>query len=105
MTLLRLALATAVVLAPGWSVARALGVRSVSATLAWSLAALFGALAVTFLVGGSLTLTLVLLLGVGVVALYAGRRAPRGERVPGRWWVFAAEIGRASCRERVCYAV
>ena len=90
MTLLRLALATAVVLAPGWSVARALGVRSVSATLAWSLAALFGALAVTFLVGGSLTLTLVLLLGVGVVALYAGRRAPRGERAPGRWWIFAA---------------
>jgi hypothetical protein len=90
MTLLRLALATAVVLAPGWAIARALGVRSVSATLAWSLAALFGALAVTFLVGGSLTLTLVLLLVVGVAAFPAARRAPRGEPVPGRWWIFAA---------------
>ena len=90
MTLLRLALATAVVLAPGWAVARALGVRSASAILAWSLTALFGALAVTFLVGGSLTSTLVLLLAIAVVALFLGRRAPRGERVPGRWWVFAA---------------
>jgi hypothetical protein len=90
MTLLRLAFATAIVLAPGWALARALGVRSMSATLAWSLAALFGALALTFLVGGSLTLTLLLLAVVGVAALLAGRRAPRGERVPGRWWVFAA---------------
>ena len=90
MTLLRLAVATAVVLAPGWALARALGVRSVSATLAWSLVALFGTLAVTFLVGGSLRLTLLLLTAVGVAALVAGRRAPRGERVPGRWWVFAA---------------
>jgi hypothetical protein len=90
MTLLRLALATAVVLAPGWAVARALGVRTVSATLAWSLALLFGALAVTFLVSGSLALTLLLLLGAGIGALVAGRRAPRGELVPGRWWVLAA---------------
>jgi len=89
MTLLRLAFATAVVLAPGWAIARALAVRTASATLAWSLVVLFGALAVTFLVGGSLALTLVLLLGVGAAALLAGRRAPRGESVPGRWWVFA----------------
>jgi hypothetical protein len=90
MTLLRLAVATAIVLAPGWALARALGVRTVSATLAWSLAALFGALALTFLVGGSLTLTLLLLAAIGVAASVAGRRAPRGERVPGRWWIFAA---------------
>ncbi|MGI9112883.1 MAG: hypothetical protein ACR2GT_11940 [Gaiellaceae bacterium] len=90
MTLLRLALATAVVLAPGWAVARALGIHSVSATLAWALAVLFGALAVTFLVGGSLGLTLVLLLAIAVVALAAGRRAARGESVPGRWWIFGA---------------
>ena len=90
MTLLRLALATAVVLAPGWAIARALGIRSVSATLAWALAVLFGALAVTFLVGGSLALTLVLLLGVAVAALVAGRRAPQGESIPGRWWIFGA---------------
>jgi len=90
MTLLRLALATAVVLAPGWALARAFGVRSVSATLAWALGALFGALALTFLVGGSLTLTMVLLLVVGAAGLIASRRAPRGELVPGRWWVFGA---------------
>ncbi len=90
MTFLRLALATAVVLAPGWAVARALGVRYVSATLAWALAALFGALAVTFLVGGSLALTLVLLAVIGLAALVAGRRASRGERIPGRWWIFGA---------------
>ena len=77
-------------LAPGFAIARALGLRSASATLAWALAAVFGALAVTFLVGGSLALTLGLLLAVGIVALAAGRRAPRAERVPGRWWVFGA---------------
>ena len=48
---LRLAIATALVLAPGWLVARSLGVRSISATLAWSLAAVFGALAITFALG------------------------------------------------------
>ena len=42
MTFLRLALATAIVLAPGYAIARALGIRSVSATLAWALAALIG---------------------------------------------------------------
>jgi hypothetical protein len=44
-----LAFATAVVLAPGWLLARALGVRSVSAALGWSLALVFAALAVTLL--------------------------------------------------------
>ena len=92
MTLLRLALATAIVLAPGYAIARALGLRSASATLAWALAVVFGALAVTLLVGGSLTLTLGLLLAVGIVALAAGLRAPRVERVPGRWWVFGAGV-------------
>ena len=90
MTLLRLALATAVVLAPGAVVARALGVRSASATLAWALAAIFASLAVTFLVGASLTLTLVLLLAIGAVALPFVRRAPRAEAVPGSWWVLGA---------------
>jgi hypothetical protein len=90
MTLLRLALATAVVLAPGAAIARALGVRGASATLAWALAAVFAALAVTFLAGASLTLTLLLVLAAGAAALPFVRRAPRGEPVPGRWWVFAA---------------
>ena len=69
---LKLAFATAVVLAPGWLFARTLGVRSVSATLAWSLVAIFGALAVTFALGSTLTLTLMLLV---VVVLAAGARA------------------------------
>ena len=85
---LKLAFATAVVLAPGWLLARTLGVRSVSATLAWSLVAIFGALAVTFALGSTLTLTLMLL---AVVVLAAGAvRIRRGwrpaEAVPGRAW-------------------
>ena len=51
MTLVQLAFANAVLLAPGATVARALGVRSLSATLAWSLAILFGALIVVFAAG------------------------------------------------------
>jgi hypothetical protein len=92
MTLLRLALATAVVLAPGAAIARALGVRTVSATLAWALAAIFAALGVTFLAGGSLALTLGVLLAAGAVALPFARRASRAEIVPGRWWVLGAGV-------------
>jgi hypothetical protein len=74
----RLAAALAVVLAPGWALARAIGVSGVAATIAWALGALFAAMAVTFAVSGSLTLTLVLLLLVGVVALpFAVRRRER----------------------------
>jgi hypothetical protein len=90
MTLLRLALATGVLLLPGAVVARALGLRGASVTLAWSLALLFGAMAVTFAAGASLTLALVLLLGAGVAALPFVRRAPRPERIPGRWWMLVA---------------
>ena len=92
MMLLRLALATGVLLLPGAVVARALGLRGAAVTLAWSLALLFGALAVTFLAGASLTLTLVLLLAAGVVALPFARGAPRPERIPGRWWVFGVGV-------------
>src|SRR5688572_19163543 len=45
---LRLLGATLLVLAPGIAFARALGVKGVSAALAWALTLLFGALAVTF---------------------------------------------------------
>ena len=38
----RLVFATGLVLAPGWLLARALGIRGVAATLAWSLTLLFG---------------------------------------------------------------
>ena len=90
MILLRLALATGVLLAPGAVVARALGLRGAAATLAWSLALIFAALAVTFAAGASLTLALVLLLGAGVAVIPFARRAPRPERVPGWWWVLGA---------------
>jgi hypothetical protein len=82
---LRLAFATAVVSRPaGWS-PRSLGVRSVSATLAWSLVVVFAALAVTFALGSTLTLTLVLLVTVGVAALVLGARRgwPRPRGCPG----------------------
>ena len=85
---LKLAFATAVVLAPGWLLARTLGVRSVSATLAWSLVTIFGALAVTFALGSTLTLTLMLLVVVVLAAVAV--RIQRGwrpaEAVPGRAW-------------------
>src|SRR6185503_2214204 len=77
---LKLAFATAVVLAPGWLLARSLGVRSVSATLAWSLVVVFGALALTFALGSTLTLTF-LVLGIR-------RGWPHLDGVPGRGIAF-----------------
>ena len=77
---LRLVLATGIVLAPGWLIARALGVRGVASMLAWGLAAIAGALALTFLVSGSLGLTFVLLLAAGLVA--APRAILRGWQRP-----------------------
>jgi len=87
---LKLAVATAVVLAPGWLLARSLGVRSVSATLAWSLVVVFGALALTFALGSTLTLTFLVLVAVGVAALVLGIRRgwPHLDGVPGRGIAF-----------------
>jgi len=86
---LQLVFGFAVVLAPGALVARALGLRSASATVAWSLGLVFAALAVTFLTTSSLTLTLLLVLGAGLVALpFAVRR--QAPHVRGRGPVFAA---------------
>ena len=79
--LLQLVFGFAVVLTPGALLARTLGVRGVSATLAWALALVFAALAVTFVVHGSLTLTLVLLLLAGAAALAAGVVRGRGRDV------------------------
>ena len=58
---MRLAAATACLLLPGALIARALRVPGFSAALAWSLGALFVAIAVVFLVHASLTLALILL--------------------------------------------
>ena len=87
----KLAFATGVVLAPGWLLARALGVRGVAATLGWALALIFAALALTFALGSTLALTVVVLviatLAAGLVGLLRGwsGTAP----VPGRWWALA----------------
>ena len=94
----------AVVLAPGAAVARALGIRSFAATVAWGLALVFGALALTFLVSASLTFTLVLLLAAGLAALpFARRRHAPHVRMPGRGPVLARGSGprpRALARRR-----
>jgi len=86
---LKLAFATAVVLAPGWVVARALGVRSLSATLAWSLAVVFGALLVVFAFGSTLTVALLILALVAVGGAAAGytRGWSQAATVPRRGWV------------------
>lgn len=82
---LRLAGALALVLAPGWLLARALGLRGVAPTLAWSLTLLFAALTVTFALRSSIETALVALLVVSVLLLALSRRACRrrdGTRAP-----------------------
>ncbi|MEI8105466.1 MAG: hypothetical protein WCH31_06460 [Actinomycetes bacterium] len=74
---LRLAAATAVVLAPGFLIARAFGQRSTSATLAWAFAAIFAAWTVVFVVHGTISLALVVLGAIGVIALLRGHRRPQ----------------------------
>lgn len=90
--LLQLAFGVGVILAPGAIVARALGLRSAAATLAWALALVFVALTATFVVSGSLTLTLVLLVLAGLAALPAAMRRGAGGRVPGRRAVLGAGV-------------
>lgn len=65
---LRLAAATACLLIPGALISRAFRLRGLAPVVAWSLAALLFALAITFAVHSSLWLTLALL---GVVAILA----------------------------------
>ena len=93
---LRLAVATGVVLAPGWLLARALGVRGVAAALGWSLVLLFAALAAMFLLGSSLTLALLLLAVAGFVAFATALArldaSPVLEAAPSRGWPAAAGV-------------
>ena len=88
--LVRLALATGLVLAPGAIAARAVGVRSTSATLAWGLGIVFAAMTVVFAVHASLTLALVLLLVAALVAAPFAVRRPPVPEIPGR----ACGVGR-----------
>jgi hypothetical protein len=66
---LRLAAATACLLIPGALISRAFRLRGLAPTVAWSLAALLFALAITFAVHSSLWLTLALVGAVAVAAL------------------------------------
>jgi hypothetical protein len=90
---LRLAAATLVLLAPGRLVARALGQRSSSATFAWSVALVAGALAVTFAVHASLVLTLILVLVAGAAALAFRKRQVTDSNLPVPGAVKLAGIG------------
>ena len=92
----RLAAATACLLLPGALVARALRLRSASADLTWSLAAVFAAMAIVFAVHGSLTLGLVLLAVIGAAALVWLLRRPalQGQTPSGlSLWVALAGVG------------
>ena len=75
---LRLGAACACLLLPGALISRALRLRGFAPALAWALAALLFALAITFAVHSSLWLTLAIMGAVGVVALpFAVRDMPR----------------------------
>ena len=82
---LRLAVGTLVVLAPGWLLARALGQRGAAPTLIWSLAAVFAAWTVTFVVHGSIGLALGLELAIGAVAAVVALRRRAWPRALPRW--------------------
>jgi hypothetical protein len=78
----RIAAATGCLLIPGALISRALSLRGLAPVFAWSLAALIGALAVTFAVHGSLALTLALLGAVSVAALpFSFRQQPSFDRI------------------------
>ncbi|HZT45913.1 MAG TPA: DUF6541 family protein [Gaiellaceae bacterium] len=90
---LRLAAATACLLAPGFLIAAALRVPGFSAAFAWSLGALFVAAALMFAVHSSLTLALILLAVITAAALVGalitpsnslllGERRPQQEETP-----------------------
>jgi hypothetical protein len=98
--LLRLAAATALVLLPGKLVSRALGQRSLAATVAWTGAALFGAWAVVFAVHGSIRWVLALLAATAVAAALLGGRRPVARPEPLRTavWLGGAALGIALWR-------
>ncbi len=88
---LRLAAATAAVLLPGHVLARALGLRTMAATLAWTLAVLGAALGVVFVVHTSFSLVLALLLVVTIGALFVPGRELEAP-IPRHWIALAAGL-------------
>ena len=90
--LVRLAAATGLVLAPGAVAARAVGVRSTQATLAWGLGIVFAATSVVFVVHASLWVALVLLAVAAVVAAPFAIRHPYVPPVPGKAAVWTAGV-------------
>jgi hypothetical protein len=94
----RLLFGTTVVLAPGWLLARSLGVRGAAGAVAWSLGLVFVALAATFLLESSIA-TATALFGIGAVAALGAYVARGREKqiailppVPQRWWALVAGI-------------
>ncbi len=95
---LRLAFGTLCVLAPGWAVARALGQRSVSAVLAWTMASVFVAWATVLTLHHSIHLAvavLALIFVVGVVAHRVRRPVPLGEPRSRAWLAVGVVLGWA----------
>jgi hypothetical protein len=89
---IRLAFATFLVLLPGKLVARALGRRSLSAALAWSLACVFVAWSAVFLLHRSIHLALAILLVIAIGALVALRRRCQAPKVPDTLWVWLGGV-------------
>jgi hypothetical protein len=90
---LRLGAATACLLVPGALISRGLRLRGFAPALAWSLAALLLALAITFAFHGSLWLTVALLGAVSLAALPFSFRALEPWRYRTELWVVVAGMG------------
>ena len=86
----RLTGAVWLLLVPGWLIARALGVRGVSAALAWALVALGATMGVVFLVSTGLWLALVLLLALSVALVQRALARASGPPLHGAGAVAAA---------------
>jgi len=80
---IRLAFGTVLVLLPGVAVARALGQRTVSAALTWTLAVLFVAWAIVFAVHSDVRLVVLILAVIFVAAAWRARKVPGTFHVPG----------------------
>jgi hypothetical protein len=95
---LRLAFGTLCVLAPGWAVARALGQRSVSAVLAWTMASIFVAWVTVFTFHRSIHLAVVVLAVIfvgGLVARHTHELPSRSEPRSNAWLFVGAVLGWA----------